>query len=63
VKETIIEDVTATPVIDPAEQKKVDKKIAKAEGELAKAYEELSKNKPDKAINHYKKARSMHSTP
>lgn len=36
--------------------KKVDKEIEKSEKELAKATKKLEKGKPDKAIDHYKKA-------
>jgi hypothetical protein len=36
--------------------KKVDKEIEKSEKELKKATKELEKGKPDKAIDHYKKA-------
>jgi hypothetical protein len=36
--------------------KKVDKEIEKSEKEFEKATKELEKGKPDKAIDHYKKA-------
>ena len=53
---TAVDDAKATPVIDPQNQDKVDREIAKAEEELAKAEDKLNEGKPDKAIDHYKKA-------
>jgi hypothetical protein len=52
---TAIYDAENAPVVNPANQDKVDKEIAKAEEEFAKA-EELSDEQPDKAIDYYKKA-------
>ena len=51
-----INDAKNTPVQDPKFQDKVDFEIAHSEEELIKAAEELSKDQPDNAIDHYKKA-------
>jgi hypothetical protein len=44
------------PIPDLTFRKQVDPTIANAEKELAKAYQELKNNKPDKAIDQFKKA-------
>jgi len=51
-----INDAKSTPVQDTKKQDKVDTEIAAAEEELDKAKDKLNEGKPDKAIDHFKKA-------
>jgi hypothetical protein len=51
-----IKDAKNTPISDPHKGKIVNHEIEMAEKELAKAYEELEKDRPDKAIKKFEKA-------
>jgi hypothetical protein len=55
---TLINELSDAVAVDDKKQKHVDKELAKAQDELAKGNKErdADKPKPDKAIDHYKKA-------
>ena len=53
---TLIEDAEATPAQDPENQDEVDELIEEARDELAKGDSERDADKPDEAIDRYRKA-------
>jgi len=54
--ETLLIEAEGTAVVNPKNQKKVDKELAKSNEELAKGDADRDAGKFDKAIQHYKKA-------